>query len=67
MAGWSNEQCLYQLKAHLSGTALRVLQIMHMPETEKKLYELAVAALQKRFCCDNIEELRGFEFRPAVR
>ena len=60
LAGWTTEQKLWQLKAHLSKMALQVFQLM--PESERTKYETAVAALKKRFQRVDIQELRGLEF-----
>ena len=44
VAGWSDEQRLYRLKAHLSGTALSAM--CNIPKAQQKTYKLAIAALK---------------------
>ena len=60
LMGWTPEQKLCQLKAHLEKTALQVFRMM--PETERTKYDAAVTALKKRFRRVEIQELRGLEF-----
>ena len=60
LTGWTPEQKLCQLKAHLEKTALEVFRMM--PESERTKYDAAVGALKKRFRRVDIQELRGLEF-----
>ncbi len=65
MAGWSDEQRLYQVKAHLRKTALQVFRML--PEQQRATYKLATQALRKRFRPIDIEELRGIEFHQKMQ
>jgi hypothetical protein len=65
IAGWPPDQCLYQLKAHLSQTAMQAFRML--PEKDRQKYDLAVVALKKRFRPVDIEELRGIEFHRLVQ
>lgn len=47
LTGWTPEQKLCQLKAHLEKTALEVFRMM--PESEHTNYDTAVGALKKQF------------------
>ena len=64
IAGWSPDQCLYQLKAYSSQTALQAFRML--PEKDCQKYDLAVVALKKIFRPVDIEELRGIEFHQLV-
>ena len=59
VAGWSEEQKLFQLKAHLEKTAEHTVRMLS--EEEKSTYARVVVALQKWFRSLDIEELRGLE------
>ena len=65
VAGWSEEQKLFQLKAHLEKTAEHTVRML--PEEEKSSYSSVVVALQKRFRSLDIEELRGLEFHQLMQ
>ena len=65
VAKWTNEQKLYQFKAHLKKTALQMFRLL--PEDEKFSYDKAVHALKKRFKPTDIEELRGIEFNQKMQ
>ena len=65
VAGWSPEQSLYQLKCHLTRTALQAFRLL--PKEEKSDYNRAVAAMKKRFTCIDIEELRGVAFHSLMQ
>ena len=65
VAGWSEEQKLFQLKAHLEKTAEHMVRML--PEEEKSSYSSVVVALQKRFRSLDIEELRGLEFHQLMQ
>ena len=65
VAGWSPEQSLYQFKSHLSKTALQAFRFLL--KKDKSEYELAVAAMKKRFTSVDIEELHGVEFHSLVQ
>ena len=64
VAGWSPEQSLYQFKSHLSKIALQAFRFL--PKKDKSGYELAVAAMKKRFTSVDIE-LHGVEFHSLVQ
>ena len=63
--GWADEHKLYQLKVHLDQTAKDVFRLI--PAEEKETFDKAVAALGKRFCPRDIEELRGIEFYRVMQ
>ena len=65
LAGWTSEQQLCQLKAHLEKTALQVFRML-TPE-ERNDYAKAIGALQKRFKPVAIQELRGMEFHQLMQ
>ena len=65
LAGWTSEQQLCQLKAHLEETALLVFCML--PTEERNDYAKAVGALRKRFKPVAIEELRGMEFHQLMQ
>ena len=65
VAGWSEEQKLFQLKAHLEKTADHTVRML--PEGEKTSYSRVIIALQKRFCSLDIKELRGLEFHQLMQ
>ena len=65
LAGWDNEQKLYQLKFHLKKNALCLFEML--PESERKAYASAVEILKKRFRTIDIEELRGLEFNQKMQ
>ena len=65
VAGWSPEQSLYQLKCHLTQTALQAFRLL--PKEDKTDYSRAVAAMKKRFTCIDIEELRGVAFHSLMQ
>lgn len=65
VAGWSDDQKLFQLKAHLEKTAEHTVRML--PEAEKSSYTRVIVALQKRFCSLDIEELRGLEFHQLMQ
>ena len=65
LAGWSEEQYLCQLRAHLTRTAQQIFRMLK--EEERKSYSAAVAALKKRFRPIDIEELRGIEFHHKMQ
>ena len=65
VAGWTKEQKLLQLKAHLEKTARHAVRML--PGKEKDTYEKLVIALQKRFRSLDIEELRGLEFHQLMQ
>ena len=65
MASWSDEQCLFQLKAHLDKTAEYAVRML--PAGEKSTYKAVVAALECRFHSLDIEELRGLEFHQQMQ
>ena len=65
VAGWSEEQKLFQLKAHLEKTAEHTVRML--PEEEKSSCSSVVVALQKRFRSLDIEELRGLEFHQLMQ
>ena len=62
-AGWSLEEKLYQLKAHLDKTTLNVFSML--PDQDCDMFDKAVSALKKRFRPADIEELRGLEFQQV--
>ena len=65
MAGWSDPQKLFQLKAHLEKMTEHTV---HMLPTEGKTsYDKVVLALKKRFSSIDIEELRGLEFHQLMQ
>ena len=64
-AGWSSEEKLYQLKAHLDKTALNVFRML--PDQDRVTFDTAVSALKKRFRPADIEELRGLEFHHRTQ
>ena len=64
LAGWTSEQQLCQLKAHLEKTALQVFRML-TPE-ERNDYSKAIGALRKRFKPVAIEEFRGMEFHQLM-
>ena len=65
IAGWPPEQCLYQLKAHLSQTAMQALRTLLVKDKQK--YDVVVVAFKKRFRPVDIEELCGIEFHQLVQ
>ena len=65
VAGWSPEQSLYQLKCHLSKTALQAFRLFS--KEEKAQYPSAIKAMKKRFTSVDIEELRGMEFHSLMQ
>ena len=65
LAGWTEEQRVYQLKAHLEKTALQAF--LMLPEGDKGSYTTAVEALKKRFHPVDIEELRSLEFHQLMQ
>ena len=65
VAGWSEEQKLFQLKAHLEKMAEHTVRML--PEEEKTSYAKVVIARKKRFCSVDIEELRGLEFHQLMQ
>ena len=65
MAGWNDEQCLFQLKAHMEKTAEHAIRML--PSSEKSTYKAVVAALERRFHSLDIEELRGLEFHQLMQ
>lgn len=65
VAGWSDSQKLFQLKAHLEKMAEHIVRML--PEEEKSSYTRVILALQKRFCSLDIEELRGLEFHQLMQ
>ena len=65
IAGWTSEQQLCQLKAHLEKTALQVFRML--TTEERSDYTKAVGALRKRFKPVAIEELRGMEFHQLMQ
>ena len=65
VAGWSPEQSLYQLKCHLSKTALQAFRLFS--KEEKASYALVLVAMKKRFTSVDIEELRGMEFHSLMQ
>ena len=65
VVGWTEEQCIYQLKAHLEKTALHAFRML--PEGDKGSYTTAVEALKKRFHPVDIEELRSLEFHQLMQ
>ena len=64
-AGWSSEEKLYQMKAHLDKTALNVFRML--PDQDRDTFDTAVSALKKRFRPADIEELRGLEFHHRTQ
>ena len=65
LAGWTSDQLLCQLKAHLEKTALQVFRML--TSEERNDYVKAIAALRKRFKPVAIEELRGMEFHQLIQ
>lgn len=65
LLSWSGEQKIYQLKTHLSRTALQVYKLLS--PTQKASYDQSVAALRDRFKPVDIEELRGLEFHQLTQ
>ena len=65
LAGWTSEQQLCQLKAHLEKTALHVFRMLSIEERND--YAKAIGALKKRFKPVAIEELRGMEFHQLIQ
>ena len=65
MASWSDEQRLFQLKAHLEKTAEHAVRML--PASEKATYKAVVEALERRFHSLDIEELRGLEFHQLMQ
>ena len=65
MASWSDEQRLFQLKAHLEKTAEHAVRMLSA--SEKSTYKAVVAALEHRFYLLDIEELRGLEFHQLMQ
>ena len=65
LAGWTEEQCVYQLKVHLEKTALQAFRML--PDGDKTSYTAAVEALKKRFQPVDIEELRSLEFHQLMQ
>ena len=65
LAGWTEEQRVYQLKVHLEKIALQAFQML--PEGDKTSYTAAVEALKKRFQPVDIEELRSLEFHQLMQ
>ena len=65
VAGWSDSQKLFQLKAHQEKMAEHTVRML--PEEEKSSYTRVILALQKRFCSLDIEELRGLEFHQLMQ
>ena len=65
LAGWTEEQRVYQLKAHLEKTALQAFRML--PEGDKGSYTTAVEALKKQFHPVDIEELRSLEFHQLMQ
>ena len=63
--GWSDEQRLFQLKAHLEKTAEHAVRML--PAAEKSKYGSIVSALKKRFRSLDIEELCGLEFHQLMQ
>ena len=65
VAGWSEQQKLFQLKVHLEKTAEHTVRML--PEEEKDSYDRVVVALKKRFLSVDIEELRVLEFHQLMQ
>ena len=65
IAGWTAEQKLRQLKAHLKKTALQMFRLLS--EDERSAYDKAIMALRKRFKPIDIKELRGIEFNQKMQ
>ena len=65
VAGWSDPQKLFQLKAHLEKMAEHTVRML--PTEEKTSYDKVVLALKKRFSSIDIEELRGLEFHQLMQ
>ena len=65
LLAWSDQQRVYQLRSHLTKTALQVFELL-APE-QRASYSEAVAALQDRFKPVDIEELRGLEFHQLMQ
>ena len=64
-AGWSSEEKLYQMKAHLDTTALNVFRML--PDQDRDTFDTTVSALKKRFRPADIEELSGLEFHHRTQ
>ena len=65
VAGWSEQQKLFQLTVHLEKTAEHTVRML--PMEEKDSYDRVVVALKKRFSSVDIEELRGLEFHQLMQ
>ena len=65
MLGWSEEQKCYQLKLHLTKTALQVYELL--PRETRTSYAELVTSLKDRFKPVDIEELRGLEFHQLMQ
>ena len=65
LLSWSDEQKSYQLKSHLSKTALQVFKLL--TPAQRASYTETVAALRDRFKPVDIEELRGLEFHQLTQ
>ena len=65
MAGWSDPQKLFQLKAHLEKMAENTVRML--PKEDKTSYDKVVLALKNRFSSIDIEKLRGLEFHQLMQ
>ena len=65
LAGWTDEQQLCQLKAHLESTALQVFRMLTSEGGSN--YAKATEALRKRFKPVAIKDLRGMEFHQLMQ
>ena len=65
VAGWSDPQKLFKLKAYLEKMAEHTVRML--PTEEKTSYDKVVLALKKRFSSIDIEELRGLEFHQLMQ
>lgn len=65
LLAWSDEQKCYQVKVHLTRTALQVYELLSTED--RSSYSKLITAPKARFKPVDIEELRGLEFHQLMQ